>query len=85
MLKENRDSKQIEKEVITIIAEKLGLPTPSVTADSHLFEDLNISKLEKADIIQALAEKYQLTFDSGETKSLNTVRSIVEFIIDNVD
>lgn len=85
MTKENCDSKKIETEVIAIIADRLGLPVESIAYDSYLFEDLNASKLEKADVIQTLAEKYQLTFEGSEIKSLNTVKSIIEFIIDNVN
>lgn len=81
----NKDPETLQKEVISIIAERLGVPTANITTDTYLFEDLNASLLEKADIFQTLEEKYHLKFASNDIKTLQTVGNIVEFITDNAD
>jgi len=81
----NKDPEILQKEIISIIAERLGMPAANITTDAYLFEDLNASLLEKADIFQTLEEKYHLKFASSDIKTLKTVGNIVEFITDNAD
>lgn len=85
MSNSKEESEILQQEVISIIAERLGVPAGTVTIDSDLFEDLNASLLEKADIFQTLEEKYHLKFTSEEIKTFKTVGNIVEFITDNAD
>lgn len=84
----NMDSlneKNVEREVITVISDRLGIPLDNVKNDSNIYEDLNASKLEFADIIQTLEEKYDLKFDLEEVKSLNTPLLLAEYIENNAD
>ncbi len=81
----SQEDKKIEKDISEIIAQRLEVPVSSVTLNAHLFEDLNASNLERADIIQTLEDKYQFKFDIEVIKQLETVGSIIEYIIDNVD
>lgn len=79
------DENKIQKDVIEIIAQRLGVPASTINTKSDLFEDLNASNLEKADIIQTLEDKYQFKFDIEVIKNLTTIGNIIEYILDNVD
>lgn len=74
-----------EKEITEIIADRLGIPIDTVNRDSYLFDDLNASKLEVADIIQTLEDKYLFKFNLEEINSFQTVGDIIDYIVNNVD
>ncbi len=84
-MKNNSTSTKLKPEILTIIAQRLGIPILSITLDNDLYVDLNASKLEKADIIQTLEEKYQFKFDEQDLKNLNTVGEIIMAVVDNVE
>ncbi|MBI2029424.1 acyl carrier protein [Candidatus Gottesmanbacteria bacterium] len=75
----------IQNYVLTIIAEKIGASKDTTDVNDNLFADLNASKLEKAEIIASLEEKYHITFDIEELSGLNTPLGIIEYIEDNVE
>ena len=75
----------IQNYVLTIIAEKIGATKDSINVNDHLFKDLNASKLEKAEIIASLEDKYHVTFDVEELSGLNTPLSIIDSIEDHAE
>lgn len=77
----NREA--IEKEVILVISKRLGIPVTSISKELFLLDDLNASKLEIADIIQTVEEKYQFNLDKEEIQTIETVADLIETIIDN--
>ena len=78
-----QNSEKIEKEVVLIISKRLGIPESTINKDSFLFDDLNASKLEIADIIQTLEENYQFRLDIKDIQAIDTVGHLIEIIIDN--
>lgn len=81
----SKNPPEIETAVLDIIAQRLGIPLNNITDETNLFDDLNASLLEKADIMQTLEEKYQIKFDAHVLKSLNTVSAIIDYLTENVD
>lgn len=84
-MKNNNSDKPISDTVITTIAEKIGTTKDAIDVNDHLFDDLNASKLEKAEVIASLENLYHLTFDVEELPRLNTPAHIIEYIEDNVE
>lgn len=84
-LKNNAQSTKLKEEILTVIAQRLGIPTSGISIEDDFYDDLNASKLEKADIIQTLEEKYQFKFDEQDLKNLNTVAEIIIVVGDNVE
>lgn len=81
----HKDTQQIEKEIISIISEKLGITDDTLNRDVSLYDDLNASKLETADIIQTIEDKYQIKFTPEQLKNLETIGNILELVTDNVE
>lgn len=75
----------VEKTVIETIAQRLGTPAANITKEAFLYDDLNAGKLEIADIIQTLEDKYDIKFDIEAVKSFETVGNIIEYLNDNID
>lgn len=81
----SQDPDEITKKVLTIISQKIGVSQDSINLEDHLFDDLNSSKLEKAEIIASLENAYHIIFTVKELSKLNTPEHIIEYITDNVD
>ncbi len=80
-----KDLLPLEQEVLNIVSEKVGTTDVNITRDTSLYDDLNASKLETADIIQTIEEKYSVKFDPEELKTLETVGDLLDLVTDNVE
>lgn len=78
-------NQEITDAVLAIISQKIGIGQEAIGVDDNLFDDLNASKLEKAEIIASLEEKYHITFNIEDLARLNTPLGIIEYIEDNVE
>lgn len=70
------------KEIIAAIAKQLGVTPADIDLHASLEEDLGLGPLEKADLIHALSEQFNITFDSVEVEEVKTVNDLVVMIED---
>lgn len=84
-MKNQQNSNQIEKMVIEVVANCLGLPVKNVLPTSFLYDDLNASKLEIAEMIQSLEEKFNIKFEIEAVKNFKTVADLIDYLSENVE
>ena len=70
----------IEKEVIDIVVEQLGVDPEEVTPDKSFVEDLNADSLDQTELIMTFEEKLNLEISEQEAASLSTIGDVVDFI-----
>jgi len=70
----------IEKEVIDIIVEQLGVDAEEVTLDKSFVEDLNADSLDQTELIMNFEEKFNLEISEEEAEKLTNVESVVKYI-----
>lgn len=70
----------IEKEVIEIVVEQLGVDENDVALDKSFVEDLNADSLDLTELIMTLEERYGFEISEEEAEKLRTVGDVVEFI-----
>lgn len=75
----------LEKEIIEVIAERLGLSPEEISKDASLTYDLNASQLEITDLFLALEEKFRLKIPEEETGNLQKVGDIVNYVLEHFD
>lgn len=68
-----------ESLVLNVIAEQLGVPESSLSAETA-FADLNADSLELFQIIMALEEKFEIEFDNDRAESIKLVGDVTEYI-----
>ena len=68
------------EELQEIIAEELGVEPSEVTLEASLTDDLGADSLDAVELIMALEDKFDLEISDEKAQSLNTVKSIVEYI-----
>lgn len=76
---------EILEDLKKIIHNQFGINQEDIEEESYLDEDLNITEVEKEDLISAIQEKYDITIPQNTISSLKKVSDIVNYIYENVD
>ena len=70
----------LEKEVIDIVVEQLGIDSADVSLDKSFVEDLNADSLDLTELIMTFEERFGFEISEEEAEKLKTVGDIVNYI-----
>lgn len=70
----------LEQEVISIVAEQLGVERGEVTPSKSFVEDLNADSLDLTELIMTLEEKFEVEISEDKAEKLKTVKDVIDFI-----
>jgi len=70
----------IEKEVIDIVVEQLGVDKEDVTLSKSFVEDLNADSLDLTELIMTLEERFDCEISEEEAEKLKTVGDVVAYV-----
>lgn len=70
----------LEKDVIDIVVEQLGVDAADVTLDKSFIEDLNADSLDLTELIMTFEERFGFEISEEEAEKLKTVGDVVSFI-----
>jgi acyl carrier protein len=70
----------IEKEVIDIIVEQLGVDATDVTLKKSFVEDLNADSLDLTELIMTFEERFGFEISEEDAEKLKTVGDVVTYI-----
>lgn len=70
----------IQKEVIDIIVEQLGVDTADVAPEKSFVEDLNADSLDLTELIMTFEEKFGFEISEEDAEKLKTVSDVIEYI-----
>jgi len=70
----------LEQEVISIIAEQLGIEKGEVTPAKSFIEDLNADSLDLTELIMNLEEKFDIEISEEKAEKLKTVKDVIDYI-----
>ena len=65
--------------VISIIADQLGLPEADIN-ENTVFADLGVDSFDFFQVISALEDEYEVTFDTDDTEKIKTVKDAINYI-----
>ena len=65
--------------VMNIIAEQLGVSPEEIKEDT-VFADLGADSFDLFQVISALAEEYEVTFNTDHTDKIKTVKDAIDYI-----
>lgn len=74
------DLMSIEKEVIDIVVEQLGVDATEVTAEKSFVEDLNADSLDLTELIMTFEESFGCEISEEEAERLKTIGDAITFI-----
>ena len=70
----------VEKEVIEIIVEQLGVDSADVTIEKSFVEDLNADSLDLTELIMTFEERFGFEISEEDAEKLKTVGDVVKYI-----
>lgn len=70
----------VEKEVIDIVVEQLGVNQEDVTPEKAFVGDLNADSLDLTELIMTLEERFGCEITEENASSLKTVGDVIGFI-----
>lgn len=73
----------IEKEVIDIVVEQLGVNPTDVTRKKSFVEDFNADSLDLTELIMTFEERFGCEISEEEAEKLKTVGDVVDYIEKN--
>jgi len=72
--------KTVERRVIEIVVEQLGVGEDEVTPEASFIDDLGADSLDLVELIMALEEEFGLEISDEEAEKILTVGDAIEFI-----
>lgn len=70
----------IEKEVIDIVVEQLGVDEADVSAQKSFVEDLNADSLDLTELIMTFEERFGFEISEEAAEKLKTVGDVITYI-----
>lgn len=70
----------IEEQVISLVADKLGVDKGEVTPDAVFIDDLGADSLDLVELIMAMEEAFGFEIADEEAEKLRTVGDAINFI-----
>jgi acyl carrier protein len=70
----------IQKEIIEVIVDQLGVDAADVTREKSFVEDLNADSLDLTELIMSLEERFGLEIKEEEAAKLKTVGDVIDHI-----
>lgn len=70
----------VEKEVIDIVVEQLGVDKDDVTTEKSFVEDLNADSLDLTELIMTFEERFGCEISQEDAEKLKTVRDVITYI-----
>ena len=70
----------LEKDVIDIVVEQLGVDATDVSLEKSFIEDLNADSLDLTELIMTFEERFGFEVSEEDAEKLKTVGDVVEYI-----
>lgn len=70
----------LEKDVLDIVTEQLGVDPSEVTLEKSFIEDLNADSLDITELVMTFEERFGFDITEEEAEQLKTVGDVVTFI-----
>lgn len=74
------DKSEIEKKIIQISAEQLGMSDSDIQSSMSFTDDMNADSLDIVELIMRMEEEFDLEIPDDDAEKLQTVNNAVEYI-----
>jgi acyl carrier protein len=72
--------KNVEKEIVSIIADVSGFEEEEITLDTNLAEELEIDSIKAIEITVAIEKKFKISVRDEDVPKITTVRQSVDLV-----
>jgi acyl carrier protein len=74
------DRNEMQKKIMDIIANQLGVDKEMVTPEANVVDDLGADSLDVVELVMALEEAFDLEIPDEEAEKIRTVKDIIEYL-----
>ena len=78
------DRNEMQKKIVDIIANQLGVDKEMVTAEANVVDDLGADSLDVVELVMALEEAFDLEIPDDEAEKIRTVKDIFDYLTKTV-
>lgn len=76
--------KSVERRVIEIIVEQLGVSEEEVTTEASFVDDLGADSLDLVELIMAMEEEFGLEISDEDAEKIQTVQDVINYINERI-
>jgi len=76
--------KSVERRVIEIIVEQLGVSEEEVTPEASFVDDLGADSLDLVELIMAMEEEFGLEISDEDAEKIQTVQDVINYINERI-
>ncbi len=73
-------STDLEKKVISIISEQLGVEEEEIKLEASFIDDLGADSLDIVELVMALEEEYGIEIPDEDAEKIKTVQDAIDYI-----
>jgi len=75
--------KSVDRRVIEIIVEQLGVSEEEITMEASFIDDLGADSLDLVELIMAMEEEFSLEISDEDAEKIQTVQDVVNYITEH--
>jgi len=75
------DIQEIEKKVIDIISEQMGVDKAEITRETSFINDLNADSLDTVELVMEFEDEFDMSIPDEEAEKIQTVGAAVDYIV----
>jgi len=76
----NVDVQAIEKKVVEIISEQMGVDKSEITRETSFINDLNADSLDTVELVMEFEDEFDMSIPDEEAEKIQTVGAAVDYI-----
>ena len=81
MSKIDVDVQAIEKKVVDIISEQMGVDKSEITRETSFINDLNADSLDTVELVMEFEDEFDMSIPDEEAEKIQTVGAAIEYIV----
>ena len=75
------DVQSIEKKVIEIISEQMGVDKSEITQETSFINDLNADSLDTVELVMEFEDEFDMSIPDEEAEKIQTVGAAIDYIV----
>jgi acyl carrier protein len=79
------DPNEVEEQVISIVAEQMGVDKGQITRETNFVQDLNADSLDTVELVMEFEDAFETSIPDEEAEKIQTVGQAIDYIKSHLD